>query len=174
MKKKLLSILLALCVVTGTVIASPEQMIVQAAEGTTEDGDGDFWEDHAWELDDGTIEIFGFYENTMSSIVIPSEIDGKKVTSIGNSAFSNCSNLGSITIPDSVTNIGNSAFSNCTGLTTIILPASLERIGYNTFSSCINLKSITLPKSIKNIEEYAFDNCKSLTEITIPNSVINI
>ena len=149
MKKKLLSILLALCVVTGTVIASPEQMIVQAAEDTTEDGD--FWEDHAWELDDGTMEIYGFYENTISSIVIPSEIDGKKVTSIANSAF-----------------------SNCTALTTIILPASLERIGYNTFSSCINLKSITLPKSIKNIEEYAFDNCKSLTEITIPNSVINI
>lgn len=75
MKKKLLAILLALCVVTGMVIASPEQMIVQAAEDTAEDGD--FWEDHAWELDDGTIEIFGFDENTTSSIVIPSEIDGK-------------------------------------------------------------------------------------------------
>ena len=104
MKKKLLAILLALCVVTGTVIASPEQMIVQAAEDTAEDGD--FWEDHAWELDDGTMEIYGFYEDTMSSIVIPSEIDGKKVTSIANSAFSNCSNLGSITIPDSVTVFG--------------------------------------------------------------------
>ena len=172
MKKKLLSILLALCVVTGTVIASPEQMIVQAAEDTTEDGD--FWEEHAWELDDGTMEIYDIYENTTGSIVIPSEIDGKKVTSIADSAFSNCSNLGSITIPDSVTNIGESAFSNCTALTNIILPASLERIGYNTFSSCINLKSITLPKSIKNIEEYAFNNCKSLSEITIPNSVINI
>ena len=174
MKKKLLAILLALCVVTGTVIASPEQMIVQAAEDTTEDRDGDFWEDHAWELDDGTMEIYGFYENTMSSIVIPSEIDGKKVTSIANSAFSSCNNLGSITIPDSVTNIGNYAFSNCTGLTNIILPSALERIGDSTFFDCINLKSITLPKSIKNIEECAFYNCKSLTEITIPNSVTNI
>lgn len=174
MKKKLLSILLALCVVTGTVIASPEQMIVQAAEDTAEDENGDFWEDHAWELDDGTMEIYGFYENTMSSFVIPSEIDGKKVTSIANSAFSNCSNLGSITIPDSVTNIGNGAFSNCTSLTNIILPSSLESIGCDTFYYCTNLKSITLPKSIKNIEEGSFYNCTSLTEITIPNSVTNI
>lgn len=172
MKKKLLAILLALCVVTGTVIASPEQMIVQAAEDTTEDGD--FWEDHAWELDDGTIEIFGFYENTTSSIVIPSEIDGKKVTSIGTSAFANCSNLSSITIPDSVTNIGDMAFDGCNSLTNIILPESIITIGDFAFDGCISLTSITLPKSVKNIGSCAFRDCKSLSKITIPDSVLSI
>lgn len=172
MKKKLLSILLALCVVTGTVITSPEQMIVQAAEDTAEDGD--FWEAHAWELDDGTMEIVAFYDNTMSSIVIPSEIDGKKVTSIGIGAFEDCSNLSSVTIPDSVTNIGSSAFEGCVSLTNIMLPESLVTIGDFAFKDCINLTSITLPKSVKNIGSFAFHNCQSLSKITIPDSVLSI
>ncbi|UKI14932.1 MAG: leucine-rich repeat domain-containing protein [Clostridiales bacterium] len=71
--------------------------------------------------------------------VIPT--DGS-VTSIGGSAFSGCTGLTSITIPDSVTSIGNSAFYDCSGLT-----------------------SVTIPDSVTHIDDYAFNYCTSLTTI---------
>lgn len=69
-------------------------------------------------LDNGTIEISG-YSGEEAEIVIPETIDGKKVSSIGNSAFWDCSGLTSITIPNSVTSIGDVAFYGCEGLTAI-------------------------------------------------------
>lgn len=67
-------------------------------------------------LDNGTVEITG-YNGSDTEIVIPSEIDGKSVTSIGGDAFAACTGLTSIIIPNSVTSIGYGAFSDCTGLT---------------------------------------------------------
>ena len=175
MKKKILSILLAMCVVTGTVTASPEQMIVQAAENTTEDTDSDFWKDCYLKLDDGTIEIVDFPAGTtMSSITIPSEIDGKKVTAIGGSAFNDCDSLTSVTLPNSITRIGSGAFAECGSLTSIKIPDSVTTIGENAFFECVNLTSVTLPNSITRIEENTFGDCKSLTSIMIPNSVTAI
>ncbi len=175
MKKKILSILLAMCVVTGTVTASPEQMIVQAAENTTEDTDSDFWKDCYLKLDDGTIEIVDFPAGTtMGSITIPSEIDGKKVTAIGGSAFNDCDSLTSVTLPNSITRIGSGAFAECGSLTSIKIPDSVTTIGENAFFECVNLTSVTLPNSITRIEENTFGDCKSLTSIMIPNSVTAI
>ena len=61
------------------------------------------------------------------------------VTEIGNSAFSYCSGLTSVTIPDSVTEIGNSAFSYCSGLTSVTIPDSVTSIGYAAFDGCSGL-----------------------------------
>ena len=84
---------------------------------------------------------------------------------IGNSAFSGCSGLTSITIPDSVTTISDSAFSNCSGLTSITIPNSVTTIGNSAFSNCSGLTSITIPNSVTFIGNYAFINCSSLTSI---------
>lgn len=70
------------------------------------------------------------------------------VTSIGDDAVKNQSNLTSITIPDSVTSIGNGAFQGCS-----------------------NLTSITIPDSVTSIGEYAFWGCSSLTSITYTGTV---
>lgn len=108
------------------------------------------------------------------NIVIPKNLDGKPVTEIGDGAFSGCSGLTSITIPDGVTNIGNSAFSGCSGLTSITIPNSVTSIGKYAFSGCEGLTSVTIPDSVTNIGDSAFSACRSLTSITIPDSVTNI
>ena len=83
--------------------------------------------------DDNTVTITGYY-GSATELDILSTINGKKVTSIGDSAFSWCKSLTSITIPDSVTSIGEYAFSSCTSLTSITIPDSVTSIGDYAFS----------------------------------------
>ena len=74
-------------------------------------------------------------------VVIPSEIDGMPVTSIGGCSFSSNKFVESVTIPDSVTEICLLAFSWCTCLKSITLPDSLTEIGSSAFEGCKHLKS---------------------------------
>ena len=83
-------------------------------------------------LEDGTISITGYY-GSAAELKIPSELDGKKVTSIGEEAFEFCESLTSVNIPDSVTSIGGYAFYCCTSLTSIIISDSVRSIGKLAF-----------------------------------------
>ena len=96
------------------------------------------------------------------------------VTSIGGSAFRDCSGLTSITIPNSVTSIASSAFYGCSGLTSITIPNSVTSIDSYAFYGCSGLTSITIPNSVTSIDFAAFQNCNVLSSITIPNSVTSI
>ena len=96
------------------------------------------------------------YSSGLSSVDIPSVIDGKIVTTIGEYAFSDCDSLTSITIPDSVTTIGDYAFSSCDSLTSVTIPNSVKTIGSEAFYGCDSLTSITIPDSVTTIGNYAF------------------
>ena len=105
----------------------------------------------------------------LTSVTIPNS-----VTSIGGSAFYGCSGLTSVTIPNSVTSIGSGAFSGCSGLTSVTIPNSVTGIGYRTFYSCTGLTSVTIPNSVTIIGWEVFYGCTGLTSVTIPNSVTSI
>ena len=105
----------------------------------------------------------------LTSVAIPNS-----VTSIGDCAFSFCSGLTSVTIPNSVTSIGDSAFYACFGLTSVTIPNSVTSIGDSAFSNCQRLTSVTIPNSVTSIDNYAFYSCFGLTSVTIPNSVTSI
>ncbi|MBP1542456.1 MAG: leucine-rich repeat domain-containing protein, partial [Oscillospiraceae bacterium] len=121
-------------------------------------------------LRDGTIEITD-YTGSAPELVIPSEMDGYTVTSIGDDAFRNCDNLTVVTLPESITYIGGNAFSYCDNLISITIPDGVTVIGNHAFDECIRLKSISLPNGIKTIGVYTFSGCDSLTSVTIPDSV---
>ena len=120
-------------------------------------------------------------------------LDG--VTTIGNFAFAECSNLINVTIPNSVTSIGENAFEFCSRLTNVNIPNSVTSIESEAFFCCSSLTSVTIPNSVTSIDGFrgcssltdvsipdsvtsiralAFDGCSSLTSVTIPNSVTSI
>lgn len=108
-----------------------------------------------------TVTIMNYIGND-KDVVIPSEIEGRKVVRIGDCAFLGCSSLTSITIPDSVTEIGYSAFACCTSLTSVNIPDSVSFIGYNAFYRCHNLTSVTISDSVTSIGGGVFDGCDQL------------
>ena len=135
---------------------------------------------------DGTVEITG-YSGDNEIINIPSTINDKKVTSIGDYAFSDCSGLTSITIPDSVTSIGNCAFYSCSSLKNITVSSNNKN--YTSEDGVLinkdknelmqypigkNETAYTIPNGVTSIGDGAFYWCYGLTSITIPNSVTSI
>ena len=123
-------------------------------------------------LDDGRVKITG-YNGGAETVVIPDTIDGKSVTSIGRRAFEGCTNLKSITIPNSVTEMGRRAFSGCSSLIGIAIPNSVTEIGKYAFDGCKSLTSITIPDGVTSIGDGAFYNCSSLTEIKVASENSN-
>ena len=90
---------------------------------------------------------------------------------IGDQAFSGCSGLTSLNLPDGITEIGEGAFSYCSGLTSLTLPAGITEIGRYAFSGCSGLTSLNLPDGITSIGEKAFIYCSGLTSLNLPDGI---
>ena len=98
---------------------------------------------------------------------------GNSVTTIGGSAFQECSSLTQVTIPNSVTTIGDFAFALCTRLTQVTIPDSVTTIEQAAFISCTNLASVKLNSDIAIISEDVFNNCPAVnnpTNFVVPNA----
>jgi hypothetical protein len=119
-----------------------------------------------YETEGDAVTITDCDEKASGALTIPAAIEGKSVTSIGNTAFWLCTNLTSIGIPDSVTSIGWWAFRDCSSLTRITIPDGVTSIGILAFSRCTSLTGITIPDSVTSIGRKAFRDCSSLTAVT--------
>ena len=151
---------------------------------------------------------YNSYSNEyQGNVAIPEEVTymnrTRKVTSIGDYAFYDCSGLTSVTIPNSVTSIGNRAFYGCSGLTSIEIPNSVTSIGERAFQSCYGLTKVTLNSNaiasesysssstlrsifgskvkeyvlgddVTSIGSYAFYNCSNVTSVTIADNVTSV
>ena len=192
MKKRLISLLVALCM---AVTLLPVSAITAWAEdpdppksgkcGAT--GDNVTWQltENTYDSSTYTLTIRGSgamedYSNSYSRPwnsfrdQITSVVISPGVTSIGKRAFKGFSKLIHVDIANSVISIGSEAFSYCSSLTDIIIPQSVTDIEGVVFRECTNLSSITLSNNITSIGPFAFEKCTNLTSITIPGSVTAI
>ena len=135
--------------------------------------------------------------STTGAITIPESLGGYPVKSVGDSAFSQCYSLTSVTIPNGVTNISSAAFYNCRSLTSITIPDSVTSVGYYAFNGCnsslFNTTKIPRVKlvdgwavgsdgtlytldlsGVRGIGSSAFLNCDQLTRVTMPDSIKSI
>ena len=140
----------------------------------------------------GKTRLIRFPEGKKGSYSIPNSVN-----IIGIQAFSECSGLKSLTIPNSVTSISDYAFPGrihietleyntnavydsygllvpTDSLKTIVIGDDVTYIGNNAFRDCSSLTSVTIGNSVKEIGNLAFNGCSSLISLTVPNSVTNI
>ena len=175
MKKRLLSFVLAALMIASLLPATALAADIVDSGTCGAEGDGS---NLTWTLDsEGVLTISGSgdmhgYDHLGAPWYgirspVKSAVIADGVTSIGDSAFFDCTSLTSVTIPDSVTSIGEYAFYDCTSLTSVTIPDSVTSIGDGAFSYCESLTSVTIPDSVTSIGWHAFDGCTSLTGIWV-------
>ncbi len=105
------------------------------------------------ELEDGNATISGYHGSSLD-IIIPSHTENRQIKKIGKKAFKDY-DLKTLTISEGITTIGKSAFSNCKQLESVKLPNTLETISDDAFINCDSLKEIHIPENVKNISEHS-------------------
>ncbi|MEI6796957.1 MAG: fibronectin type III domain-containing protein, partial [Methanomassiliicoccales archaeon] len=114
------------------------------------------------------------YTGSGGAIIIPNTLGGYTTMAIGENAFAACTNLTSVTIPDSVASIGNQSFQSCTSLTSVSIGSNVTSIGDAAFNACTALTSVTIPNSVTSIGAAAFVACTSMTSVSIGSNVTSL
>ena len=109
------------------------------------------------------------YRNQITSVSV-----GEGITTIGNSAFSEFTDLQSISLPSTLQTIGSTVFYYCEKLPSITIPANVTSIGVSTFSYCELLASANIPVGVTLIPESLFYDCHALQTIVLPEGVQSI
>ncbi len=118
------------------------------------------------------------YSAYQGSVEIPITVEYENATytvmGISDSAFSGCTALTEITIPEGITSIGSYAFYECSGLKQVTIPEDVLSIGSYAFYGCTKMNQVTIPNSVTSIGSYVFYGCSALTQIAIPEGVATI
>ncbi len=99
------------------------------------------------------------------------ELGGEELYYIENRAFSDCTALAEIKLPDGIKYIQEEAFKNCTTLHSMTLPRWLEELESNAFEGCTGLETVVLSKNVRGIGEGCFRDCAALTNVEISGAL---
>ncbi len=199
MKKKLLSLLLAACMVlammpgltlTASAVESYEITVTNNTNGNlannlaTQLSGGKTASDITKLTITGSMNAIDFrwLRDNLSTNIIEIDISGVNLTTLPNDAFCNLigyaggkyNNLVSVVLPSGLSSIGDYAFSNCTKLVLTVLPSDLSSIGGYAFSNCTKLALNELPSGLTSIGESAFDSCINLALNELPSGLTSI
>ena len=128
----------------------------------------------------GTSDVYKPHnpEDMKYTLVIPSSIDGKPVTVIGDrdglSSDGIIPDITQVVIPDTVIELEAHSFCGFVDLESVKLPESLQIIGTGAFAKCTSLKEINIPDSVNVIGEMAFLTCTELSKVSIGKNVEDI
>ena len=111
--------------------------------------------------------VTGMKDSSAEYLVIPPELAGHPVETIGNGAFQFCHSLKRIILPDTVTAIENTAFKGCESLTVADLGGGINSIGAFSFQGCENLREITISNRLNRLEMNSFRGCRSVETVNI-------
>ena len=179
--------------------------VVIKEDGTTSGGhtfsaidDKNFYLDYIkYSVEEGHLVVSGYDKagfKGVANIVARITYKGNtyEVLSIGNRAFSDCSGLTSVDIPNGVTSIGWGAFNGCSGLTSVTIPSSVTSIDWGAFQNCSGLTSVHIKDIVAwcNISftystsgessnplvyaHHLYLNGKEIKSLIIPNSVTHV
>lgn len=174
MKKRILSILLALALLCALLPAAALPAHAQTYSGTC--GSNLTW---TYDSSTGTLNIQGSGEMKDHEYMMDAPpwydmrdyakkiVIGSGITSIGEAAFYDFTAVTNVTIPSTVKKIGDHAFDRCISLPGITIPSSVTSIGEGAFQACLALTAVSIPTSVTSIGEDAFLFCDSLTKFTV-------
>ena len=186
MKKRLISLCLVICMLTGLLAVSAgaaDADVVNSGECGSNSGDGN---SVTWTLySDGLLEVLGVGDVVNFHAIknvewsdyldeITSAVVGEGVTSLGSYMFYDCVNLQDVSLPGTLETINTSAFQYCSSLEEIELPESLTTIGATAFYGCTSLEEITIPDGIDSISASLLAGCTGLTTVNLPETVTAI
>lgn len=170
MKRKLVSLLLALCLVICLLPQIPmSALAVNSFSYVVRHGD--------WSIDIAsptTGVLVCHYHGRATNVTIPSQIGGHNIHAIDSGTFDGNTTVKTITVPSSISHIRAGAFRNCTNLERVNIPSTTTVQTDSLFEGCTNLKYVTLPDSVEEIGSDAFHGCSSLASITLPPYVDTI
>ena len=179
MKKRLLSIIIAVCMIFTMLPAAA------LADKTASGNCGANGDNVKWTLKNGVLTISGKgemaeYDEQFSPPwsdkrdSIKKCVVEKGVTSICERALFLCENVNSVTLPEGVTYLGWQSFYACKSLKSIVIPSTVKEIGEDSFSRCEGLKNVVIPEGVEIIDSAAFYECTSLKSVFIPSTVTEI
>ena len=190
--KKILAFVFAVSVCMSGLVQNFDGSTISNVVYAERTEDGNFF----YTVRDNTVSIVS-YHGTETKVIIPEEIDGKKVTRISGGLQTTQNKITEVIMPEGVTTLESEAFKGCTDLSEITIPKSVTNIGDNVFlgTKWLDNKikenplvivnntvvagyeckgSVTIPDNVTRIASYAFKNAVDLTEIIIPDSVTSM
>lgn len=150
-------------------------------------------------IDDGTVAWAGYTSETVDDVVVPRYYDQSKVVSVANFAlenndkirsvdfmeapdlskigmyaFSGCSSIESVIVPNSITTVDVSAFRNCALLQNVEFYGNNNVVPVECFYECAALKNVRLSAYLTTIKSRAFAGCTSLEYLELPDTIQSI